>query len=229
MKYLQTINEYVIDNKYLKMISNFNCPVLYHGIKSDNAIMALTENKLGGYSFQRIWENGKRLKDDHPNYEDSGFYRGISTTRDVEYANKWNEIIFVFNKDMLKTKYKIVPYNWGYSIGKGYKQGARMKKEREEFVITGYSDRITYNRNGQSVFYDDDKDYKTIIDMKETPQGYIEPLDKYLLGFFIGERYLEYQKEENKQYLMSHNKYLGIYNDDKENTKNWSSNGKIIK
>lgn len=217
MKYIQPINEYVVNNKYLTLITKeFNCIPLYHAIKSVNAIIALNENRLGGYSFQRTWEGGKRLKDDQPGYEDSSFLRGISTTRDIEYANSWNDVIFVFNKDKLKTKYKIVPYNWGYSIGKGYKQGARMKKEREEFVITGQNDSAIYNKNNKSIFYDKDKNYKNFLDMKETPEGYIEPLEKYLLGFFIGERYIEFQKEDVIKYLTSHDKYLGIYADEEK-------------
>jgi hypothetical protein len=217
MKYVQTINEYVVNNKYLTLITKeFNCMPLYHAINSDRAIIALNENKLGGYSFQRTWEGGKRLKDDQSGYEDSLFLRGISTTRDITYANNWNDIIFVFDKNKLKTKYKIVPYNWGYSIGKGYKQGARMKKEREEFVITGRSDSVTYGKNNKSIFYDKKDKINSFLDMKETPKGYIEPLDKYLLGFFIGERYLEYQKDEDIKYLTTHDKYLGIYADDEK-------------
>jgi hypothetical protein len=217
MKYIKLLNEYTVNNKYLTTIKKFDVSPLYHAIKSDRAIMALKENRLGGYSFQRFWEGGKRLKDDQPGYEDSSYLRGISTTRDVEYANNWNDVIFVFDKDKLKQKYKIVPYNWGYSIGKGYKQGARMKKEREEFVITGYNDRVTKNKNNDYIFYDDDKDYISFIDMLQSPNGYIEPLDKYLLGFFIGERYKDYLKEDTLKYLTSHNKYIGIYKDEKIN------------
>ena len=140
MKYLKTF-ELAIDNTHIRQfVSELGVTPLYHAIKSKNAITALKEDKLGGYSIQRIWPDGKRLKDDEPGYEKSNYMRGISTTRDIEYANKWNDVIFVFDPTKLKTKYKVVPYNWGYSIGRGYIQGSRMKREREEFVITGFSE-----------------------------------------------------------------------------------------
>ena len=111
MKYLRLF-EYITKNQQLRnIIDKFSVAPLYHAIKSDRAIKALEENKLGGYSTQRTWEGGKRLKDDQPGYDESDYIRGISTSRDIDYCAKWNDIIFIFDQDKLKNKYKVIPYN----------------------------------------------------------------------------------------------------------------------
>jgi len=223
MKYIKTYNkifELAANNIHIRQfVSELGIAPLYHAIKSENAILALKEDKLGGYSIQRFWPDGKRLKDDNPEYNTSNFMRGISVTRDIEYANKWNDVIFVFDPNKIKTKYKVIPYNWGYSIGKGYIQGSKMKREREEFIITGY--------NYPKYSDDDNKNNKKFIKMTSKPEGYIEPLNKYLLGFFISERFEKYINEDYKKYLQSHEKYLGYYEDD--SIKKISMTNKVIK
>lgn len=161
---------------------------LYHAIEFRRAENALKNNKLDCYSFQRTWPEGKRLKDDQPGYYDSQYLRGISLTRDFEYAKSWNDIVFQFDQDKLKHKWKIVPYNWGYSIGKGYKQGHRMKREREEFLITGMTNELD----------------------SENPVGSIYPLDKYLNGFWI-DSFLCDLKSYNVESLMEHPLFLGFF------------------
>ena len=47
--------------------------------------------------------------------------------------------------------------------------------------------------------------------MVKKPEGYIEPLDKYLIGFFISERVEKYIDDKDKEILKSHKKYLGVY------------------
>ena len=214
MKYIKQF-EYVVNNDYLRHFTKeLGIAPLYHAIKSENALKALKEEKLGGFSIQREWAGGKRYKDDQPEYDTSSFMRGISTSRDIEYCAKWNDIIFVFDQDALKTKYKIVPYNWGYSIGRGYIQGARMKREKEEFVITGHSN--SYMINSENEDENDDKNSERFKKMISEPEGYIEPLNKYLLGFFISENFEKYTDEKDKEYFKSHPKYLGIYENQKE-------------
>ena len=210
MKYIKQF-EYVIDNEVLKNLRDSGVSVLYHAIKSDRAITALNENKLGGYSIQRTWDGGKRLKDDHPEYDNSNYLRGLSTSRDIEYCAKWNDVIFVFDKEKIKNKYKILPYNWGYSIGRGYNQGINAKREREEFIITGFN----------KGFKSDDRNQK-FFKMYSNPNGYIEPLDKYLIGFFISNYVGEYMNADIKQQLQSHPKYLGFYIEERSKNKNLS-------
>jgi len=206
--------EYASNNIQLKNIVGENPTLapLYHAITHERAIKALDENKLGGYTIQRYWKDGRRRKDDEPDYESGLWMRGLSLTRDIEFAKTWNDVIFVFDQEKIKTKYKLLPYNWGYSIGNGYKQGARMKREREEFLITGISSE--HNPKTGKPYTQQRRRFKAFDDMRNTPNGYIEPLDKYLIGFFISERFIDILKKYNKEefnLLKKNDKYLGYY------------------
>lgn len=160
---------------------------LYHGLEFKYAIAALEKNKLDAYTFQRFWPDGKRRKDDDPEYQNSYYYRGLSLTRDSKYASGWNNVIFEFNQDALKTKYKIIPYNWGYSIGGGYQQGSRVKKEREEFLIVSTIDHELSNDQ--------------LVKILQSPGGSVEPLNKFLDGVYISKRtYDIYTRNDNKIY-----------------------------
>lgn len=184
--------------------------LLYHGLKSKYALLALENNKLNGYSLQRIWKNWKRYQDNHPEYNESDYLRGISTTRDIEYANKFGGgIIFIFDKDKLRTKFKIIPYNWGYNIGNGYINN--IKKEKEEFVITGFDKNYLINSITGEKYDDEDTVFNKYIDMIESPKGAIDPLNKYLIGFFISEMYIDTIDIETLTKLKSNKLYLGIY------------------
>ncbi len=213
MKYIKKF-EYVTDNENLKKINSLGISLLYHAIKSDRAIKALNENKLGGYSFQRTWKGGKRLKDDNKKYYKSDYFRGISTSRDIEFCAKWNDVIFVFDREKIKNRYKILPYNWAYHIGNDYKQRS-IKREREEFIITGFNENI--KRDPRNLKF---------MKMLETPNGYIEPLDKYLIGFFISDYVGEYMNDDIKTQLQSHPKYLGFYIEERSKTKKLSLSDK---
>lgn len=228
MRYIQEykLYEFISNNSnFKKLLIEDNISPLFHALKSSYAKKALEENKLGGYSHQRYWKGGIRYKDDHPNYENSDYIRGISTTRDIEYASKWNEIIFVFDSNKLKQKYKIIPYNWGFLIGGNYKQKS-IKREKEEYVVTG----ISLIKDIEDL---DNEDYRSrnvqIMKMLETPKGYIEPLNKYLLGFFIGGRLYDTMNKEDKNFFESHKKYLGVYTDNDWNNKDKSYWRKILK
>ena len=52
MKHLQ-IFEYYVQNKELRDLSKEGRDIIFHAIKSKNAVKALENNSLGGYSFQR--------------------------------------------------------------------------------------------------------------------------------------------------------------------------------
>lgn len=185
-----------------QIINENNRASLYHGLKNEYALKAIDNNKLDAYTFQRFWADGKRRKDDDPEYAKSYYYRGLSLTRDINYAANWNNVIFEFDQNILKTKYKLIPYNWGYSIGGGYKQGANVKREREEFLIVSYVKKVLTNQQ--------------IIKMLETPGGAVEPLDKFLSGIYISKRsYDIYTDNDNKIYepfekIKQHPKFKGL-------------------
>lgn len=223
MKYLQEykLYEFLANNSQFKtLLSEGNVNPLFHALESSYAKKALEENKLDCYSHHRMWEGGVRYKDDHPKYEKSDYYRGLATTRDIEYASQFNNIIFVFDGNKIKQKYKVLPYNWGYLIGRGYQQKS-IKREKEEFIITGYSYLKDIEKDED---YEDDQRHLNIqiSRMLQKPKGSIEPLNKYLVGFFISGRFS--MRDEDKKYFENHKKYLGVYTD-----YNWNEKMKKLK
>lgn len=175
---------------------------LYHALKIDYALAALENNKLDAYTFQRYWPDGRRRKDDESDYSKSYYYRGISLTRDIDYAKNWECVIFVFDQGQLNTKYKIVPYNWGYSIGGGYEQKERVKREREEFLITSLV-----------------KKEMTGVQLSKSltkSGGSIAPLDRFLKGFYISKKsydiYTKNGTQSNSKIdrLMSNPLFMGL-------------------
>ena len=54
----------------------------------------LINNKIDGYTWQRYWPDGKRRKDDDPDYNKSFYMKGLSLTREIDYAKSWNGVVF---------------------------------------------------------------------------------------------------------------------------------------
>jgi hypothetical protein len=165
---------------------------LYHAITTDLLISALEKNSLDTYTMQRVWPDGKRRKDDESDYMKSHYIKGISLTRDILYAKKWNECIIVFDQVKLLHKYKLMPYNWGYSIGGGYNQGHRVKQEREEFLITTYIRKALTNIQHGKAY--------------EKAGNPIGPLDRFMKGFYISK---EFGTADQLDFLRQHPLYLG--------------------
>ena len=171
---------------------------LYHSLKYEYVMTALKNDRLACHSSQRIWPGGKRLKDDEPGYEDSWYLRGLSLTRDKYYAQGWNSVVFEFDQEKLSDRYKLLPYNWGYHIGGGYRQDLRAKREREEFLIM----KIVKEPKGADEF----------IDMQLEPAAYLKPRSHYLIGFtiedFVFDKLLN---KEQKEYFSSHPLFRGVF------------------
>jgi translation initiation factor IF-1 len=104
--------------------------VVYHGMKIPFAMQALRADKLEGRTIQRYWPDGKRMKDNQPGYDESFWLKGFSTTRDIKYAQTWGEVVLELDKNKIAQRFKIIPFNWGYSIP----ADNHHKKEREEFI-----------------------------------------------------------------------------------------------
>lgn len=110
-------------------------PTLYHALKMENLHLALTLNALRGYSTHRIHDNGTVPWCANPRYPskeylESKWYFGICLTRERSFAQMWNDVVIEFDRDALKARNKIVPYNW---------METKLKAEAEEFVVTGYA------------------------------------------------------------------------------------------
>ena len=110
-------------------------PTLYHALKVENLHLALTLNALRGYSTHRIHDNGtvpwcRNPRSPSKEYLESKWYFGICLTRERSFAQLWNDVVIEFDRNALKARKKIVPYNW---------METKLKAEAEEFVVTGYA------------------------------------------------------------------------------------------
>jgi hypothetical protein len=179
---------------------------LFHGMKLEYAAQALRDNKMLATTTQRWWPDGKRRKDDDPEYQGSYWMKGLSFTRDREYAISWGGVVFVIDQDKLRQKYKFIPFNWGYSLPRGNNH----KREREEFLVVQATP-DTYMKTHDS---DGDKLDRPVIDMKrfEAPGGEVKNLNSFLKGVYIEKATIEIfgEDDENVKFIMSHPKFIGI-------------------
>lgn len=155
--------------RYHELVEGRDAP-LYRGFSELKYFaQAMRENRLVGSSSQRYWDDGRRRKDDEPDYRDSNWMKGLSFTRDKHFAMRWGGAVIAVDQSKIAQRNKIVPFNWGYSIANipGDKP-QHHKREREEFVIT--------HKGGT---YEDD----TLGFL--APQGEIQNLSSFLLGIWL--------------------------------------------
>lgn len=108
---------------------------LYHAVSCDNFSGMLATNSIRGYSTHRLHRNGtvpweRSYKKDgsySKAYLESEWHFGICLTRSRRFALGWNDVVLEFDRNALKSRYRIRPYNWSTS---------KLKAELEEFLIT---------------------------------------------------------------------------------------------
>ena len=111
---------------------------LYHGCDLAYAVSMMIDNAMRGETIANI--NGKK-------------YQGNSLTRSLKFAKDWQEerwdghsdvlnqfwVVLELNKERLKTKYKVLPYNyWEDYFGKDYEHTIDRNgygNQYEEFVV----------------------------------------------------------------------------------------------
>jgi len=202
-------------------------------VRFDHAVKQLKENRIEGRTTQRFWPDGRRLKDDHPEYEDSFWLKGVSLTRDINYAKNWADIVYVIDQTKLSQRYKIMPFNWGYANAKS--RGQDHKREREEFVVLG---KIYKSLHQFIEDYNDEREalwdrYDKLLDsgqkeaaekikqqIREMPdamdawQGpttsHIEPLDQYLLEIYA-DKIHDGLNDKKFEIIRSHPKFAGFF------------------
>lgn len=181
--------------------------VLFHSMKLEFAFQALRRDSLEGRTIQRFWSDGRRRKDTDNDYNDSYWFKGLSMTRDVRFAQNWGDVVLKLDRTKIANNYKIVPYNWGYSIP-GNKQH---KKEKEDFVVTG---RIYKNE------YDLKKDHEEAAQHYDHPEHWmnkvvgkpISPLHQFILDITMEEGIKEIEGwDEMRKSIERHPKFLGYY------------------
>lgn len=200
--------------------------VLFHGVKANHALEQLNKGLIEGYTHQRYWIDGLRRKDNHPEYESSYILKGISTTRDLEYAKKWGQVIYILDKEKIRNRFKVLPYSWGYSIpdsttpgmGKTIFHKFRHKKEREEFIVLGKIEK-SFNqlKNEWENLYDgSDDEPEEFINRNDYMYGKLGKmnLNDVLKGILIVENKTNYQNEEIEA-VKRHPKFIGTISEEK--------------
>jgi len=190
--------------KYLELIESAYAP-LYHGIdKLDYAELALKNNEIAATSTQRFWADGRRRKETDPDYRSSFWMKGVSMTRDINYAMNWGNVVFILDQNILRQKYKIIPFNWGFSG----KYQSHAKREREEFVVK----KSTWD---DYMHLPTEDEPETTLDLNRFmgPEGSIKPLNVFLKGILVDEEFSENGKypEMFNPIFSSHPKFIGYY------------------
>lgn len=180
---------------------------LYHAIRDlEHAATALKTNRLAATTTQRFWADGKRRiqqRYDDEEYENSYWMKGVSLTRDIQFACDWGGVILVLDQAKLARRYKIMPLNWMYSI----KNSTSRKKEREEFLIVkatpdDYIHPEDYEGEPRRDRFDWNR-WRSI-------EGYVNNLDQYILGIYVDEYIANtYEDDPRISIIRNHPKFLG--------------------
>lgn len=217
------------------MIKN-NTSNLYHGLKLNYSVEALQRGSLLGRTTHRFWEDGKRYKDNHEQYNNNYWMKGVSLSRDLEYSLNWSDVLFVFDKNTMKSS-TIEPYSWHSHFSDTIKTH---KEEREEFLVLAKSKKRYKNKDNPSwaeeyseaVSYDTSKmseeersDYQNYLnqlikdgdknDLRalKSPEGEFSFIENdSLIGFVIKDTTLDVfgVNNEEVQFLINHPKFIGI-------------------
>lgn len=199
----------------LKDLTEGRDAYLYHAFKEiPYAIQALVEDELLGTTKQRRWKGGVYKTDDIPDYNDSYWMKGISMTRDLNFAKRWGEVVLVLDQRKLSYNYRFIPFNWASTIGGSIKTSH--KREREEYLVLDRKPE-TYKQK------EEDGDPR-LIDMYMFDQPAarkVKPLHRYMIGFYVNDHvktsvYLmrkEYKGMTLEDVIKRHPKFLGFYSD----------------
>lgn len=72
--------------------------ILWHGVGLFYLEEILNRKSLLPLTSQSFWSDGRRLKENHPDYQKSGRKYGWSMTRDLKVAKTFGGAVFVFDK-----------------------------------------------------------------------------------------------------------------------------------
>jgi len=218
--------------RHQQLIEGRDAP-LWHGVAHYHSINQLNQNFIEGTTTQRFWPDGRRLKDNHPDYRDSFWLKGVSLTRDIKYAQGWGDIVYEIDQRALSQRYKIMPFNWGYS-GHGIRN-QHHKREREEFVILGriyksmtqfiedHNDNIDAMWEQRDAALEDGNQElaaKITADIRKIPDAMdswtgpttskIEPLDQYLISIRADEIHKTLDAKDIN-IILDHPKFKGYF------------------
>lgn len=196
---------------------------LWHGIKLEHAETILSSNQIGGRTTQRYWLDGRRRKEGEADYQSSFWLKGISTTRDPQFAVNWGSVILELDQERIAHNFKIIPYAWNFHIDNVIKTDS--KREREEFIVLSFTGRTSDDymkeweeyrdrlQNDPDTTGWDEREYKDWLAMWTRPEGRpLAPLDRFLKGVYLNDGSVQIYGEENStiQYVMAHPKFKGL-------------------
>lgn len=183
---------------------------VYHAININRALNALQDNCLYGYTLHRWWPDGTFKTDNNrEEYEKSSWLSGVSTTRNIRFANGWNDVIFVLDKDSIRNHYEMIPIDWGSTISREVKSPAFVRKEAEEFIVTKRH-RVEYGDIPDADEYEieHEADTKFWNILRNRPHGAVKSLDKILIEIKISTEFK--LEDENRALLARFGKRLGV-------------------
>lgn len=180
---------------------------LYHAMRVEYAYEALKKNALEGRSIQRYWPDGKRRHDTDKQYDKSFWMKGLSLTRDINFAKRWGAVVLELDASKLRSHYKIIPFAWNYQFDpKSRTDRIDYKKEREEFLLTAKLPRTQYQLN------------KSVKDWLNKPYGKPIPLGHTLLGIWMDKRAYDTfygPRDASTQFIVNHPKFRGFFEKNK--------------
>lgn len=103
---------------------------LYHATKLPYCNDQLKHDELHAAMIHRFWKDGKRRERGEKGYEDHVWIKGLSLTRDLQFALKWGFLIYELDKTLLTQRYKLLPITW-FS---GRVSGGSKRREAEEYL-----------------------------------------------------------------------------------------------
>ena len=207
----------------------FYKPVLFHGMNYEFFEKLIEKQKMPPKTSQRFWSDGRYLKDNHPDYEKSGWMFGWSMSRSKELAACFGEVLIVFDRKKLEEDFKIKTLSWSFrnSASEGR---VSYKKEREDFVIgtkinktfkemqEDYSEAI-FNLEIEQDEYRDFRDYA----IKSNKHKNIDLRYKdYIIGFYLAMPDQKIRKGmfDNYKYLENNKLFLGFFSKEKMKKQN---------
>lgn len=157
--------------------------------------------------------------------------KGISTTRDIEYAKGWGDVIYLLDKDKIRQHFKVIPYSWGYSIPQSSTPGMgqtlfhkfRHKREREEFIVLATIEK-SFDQLEQEwieLYSEAEEPVKPFVNMFDYmfgKKGEID-LNNILKGVLIVNKETSLMKDEELEAIKKHSKFKGFVNQNKQHLK----------
>ena len=216
-------------NKEIYLLKKNQFQTVYHALTVERATEIINNMKIKGFTHQRIWPDGIRRKNNDPEYNNSHTIKGISTTRDFNFAYIWGDVILILNLDEIKKSYKVMPYSWNFSD----RYCTNYKKEKEEFIQLAqinHSFQVKHNKDWIEEFEHlkkskkehDQEEYDYLYnfylqegekyDVAELQKPYGElDISKCLIGFFLRKTCKEYNYlKEGVEILSNHPLFKGF-------------------